>query len=68
MLKSFISYYKQDEKLKFSKDLANKLDFDELPTSDLNLNGLADVNKLHEIGIQWSDAVSHGSPDINEVY
>ena len=25
-----------------------------------------DVNKLHEIGIQWSDAVSHGSPDIDE--
>ena len=33
---------------------------------NLNLNGLADVNKLHEIGIQWSDAVSHGSPDIDE--
>ena len=30
------------------------------------MNGLADVNKLHEIGILWSDAVSHGSPEINQ--
>ncbi|MFL2564486.1 MAG: glycogen/starch synthase [Parvicellaceae bacterium] len=65
--KIIYTHYKHDEKLKFSKDLPTKLDFDELPTSELNLNGLADVNKLHEIGIQWSDAVSHGSPDIDEV-
>ena len=65
--KIIYTHYKHDEKLKFSKDLSTKLDFDELPTSELNLNGLADVNKLHEIGIQWSDAVSHGSPDIDEV-
>ena len=64
--KIIYTHYKHDEKLKFSKDLSTKLDFDELPTSELNLNGLADVNKLHEIGIQWSDAVSHGSPDIDE--
>ena len=64
--KIIYTHYKHDEKLKFSKDLPTKLDFDELPTSELNLNGLADVNKLHEIGIQWSDAVSHGSPDIDE--
>ena len=64
--KIIYTHYKHDEKLKFSKDLPAKLDFDELPTSELNLNGLADVNKLHEIGIQWSDAVSHGSPDIDE--
>ena len=64
--KVIYAHYKQDEKLKFSKELAAKLDFDELPTSDLNLNGLADVNKFHEIGIQWSDAVSHGSSEINE--
>ena len=64
--KIIYTHYKHDEKLKFSKDLPTKLDFDELPTSELNLNGLADINKLHEIGIQWSDAVSHGSPDIDE--
>ena len=64
--KIIYTHYKHDEKLKFSKDLPTKLDFDEVPTSELNLNGLADVNKLHEIGIQWSDAVSHGSPDIDE--
>ena len=64
--KIIYTHYKHDEKLKFSKDLPAKLDFDELPTSELNLNGLADVNKLHEIGIQWSDAVAHGSPDIDE--
>ena len=64
--KIIYTHYKHDEKLKFSKNLPTKLDFDELPTSELNLNGLADVNKLHEIGIQWSDAVSHGSPDIDE--
>ena len=64
--KIIYTHYKHDEKLKFSKDLPTKLDFDELPTSELNLNGLADVNKLHEIGIQWSDAVAHGSPDIDE--
>ena len=64
--KVIYAHYKQEEKLKFSKDLPTKLDFDELPTGDLNLDGLADVNKLHEIGIQWSDAVSHGSPDVDE--
>ena len=64
--KIIYAHYKQDEKLKFSKDLPTKLDFDELPTGDLNLDGLADVNKLHEIGIQWSDAVSHGSPEVDE--
>ena len=64
--KIIYAHYKLDEKLKFSKDLPTKLDFDELPTGKLNLNGLADVNKLHEIGIQWSDAVSHGTPDIDE--
>ena len=64
--KIIYTHYKNDEKLKFSKELAAKLDFDELPTGELNLKGLADVNKLHEIGIQWSDAVSHGSPDIDE--
>jgi starch synthase len=64
--KVIYAHYKQEEKLKFSKDLPTKLDFDELPTSELNLNGLADVNKLHEIGIQWSDAVSHGTSEIDE--
>jgi len=64
--KIIYAHYKQDEKLKFSKDLPTKLDFDELPTGDLNLDGLADVNKFHEIGIQWSDAVSHGSPEVDE--
>ena len=65
--KVIYTHYKQDEKLKFSKELSTKLDFDELPTSELNLNGIADVNKLHEIGFQWSDAISHGSLEIEEI-
>jgi starch synthase len=65
--KVIYTHYKQDEKLKFSKELSTKLDFDELPTSELNLNGTADVNKLHEIGFQWSDAISHGSLEIEEI-
>ena len=64
--KVIYTVYNQDEKLKFSKDFKTKLSFDEIPTELLNLSSDADVNKLHEIGCKWSDAISIGSSAIDE--
>ena len=64
--KVIYTVYNQDKKLKFSKDFKTKLSFDEIPTEELNLQGVTDVNKLHEIGCNWSDAVSIGSSEIDE--
>jgi starch synthase len=64
--KVIYTVYNQDKKLKFSKDFKTKLSFDEIPTEELNLQDFTDVNKLHEIGCNWSDAVSIGSTEIDE--
>ena len=64
--KVIYTIYNQDKKLKFSKDFKTKLNFDEIPTEKLNLQEVIDVNKLHEIGCNWSDAVSIGSAEIDE--
>ena len=64
--KIIYTLYNQDQKLNLSKDFEAKLDFDELPVKDLNLKGTTDVNKLHEIGCSWSDAISIGSPEIEK--
>ena len=63
--KVIYTLYNQDKKLKFSKDFKTKLSFDEIPTEELNLQGVTDVNKLHEIGCNWSDAVSIGSIELD---
>ena len=63
--KVIYSVYNRDEKLKFSKDLNAKLEFDEIPISKIDIDGAIGVNKLHEIGVQWSDAVGICSPEID---
>ena len=64
--KVIYTIYNQDKKLKFSKDFKTKLNFDEIPTEKLNLQEVTNVNKLHEIVCNWSDAVSIGSAEIDE--
>lgn len=64
--KVIYSIYKDSSKIKFHKDFTNKLAFDDIPTDELNINGDVDVNKLHEIGINWSDALSICSDDISQ--
>jgi starch synthase len=55
--KVIYSIYNRDETIKFSKNLEEKLEFDNIPVSELGIKGSIGVKKLHEIGIQWSDAV-----------
>ena len=64
--KVIYSIYKDSSKIKFPKDFTNKLAFDDIPTDELNINGDVDVNKLHEIGINWSDALSICTVDISQ--
>ena len=64
--KVIYSIYKDSSKIKFPKDFTNKLAFDDIPTDELNINGDVDVNKLHEIGINWSDALSICTDDISQ--
>ena len=63
--KVIYSIYNRDEKLKFSKNLDTKLEFDEIPISKIDIDGSIGVNKLHEIGVQWSDAIGICSPEID---
>ena len=63
--KVIYSIYNSDEKLKFSKNLDTKLEFDEIPISKIDIDGSIGVNKLHEIGVQWSDAIGICSPEID---
>jgi starch synthase len=65
--KVIYSIYNRDEKIKFSKNLEEKLEFDNIPVSELDIKGSIGVNKLHEIGIQWSDAVGFCNSEINDV-
>ena len=65
--KVIYSIYNRDEKIKFSKNLEEKLEFDNIPVSKLGIKGSIGVNKLHEIGIQWSDAVGFCNSEIDEV-
>ena len=65
--KVIYSIYNRDEKIKFSKNLEEKLEFDNIPVSQLGIKGSIGVNKLHEIGIQWSDAVGFCNSEINDV-
>jgi starch synthase len=55
--KLIYSLYKDEFNIKFPKDFINKLAFDDIPTEELNVDGVVDLNKLHEIGINWSDAI-----------
>jgi starch synthase len=64
--KVIYSIYDDSSKIKFPKDFTNKLAFDDIPTDELNISGVVDVNKLHEIGINWSDALSICSEDISK--
>ena len=64
--KVIYSIYKDLSKIKFPKDFTNKLAFDDIPTDELNISGDIDVNKLHEIGINWSDALSICTDDISQ--
>ena len=63
--KVIYSIYNRDEKLKFSKNLDAKLEFDEIPMSKIDIDGSVGVNKLHEIAVQWSDAIGICSPEID---
>lgn len=65
--KVIYSIYNRDEKIKFSKNLEEKLEFDNIPVSELGIKGSIGVNKLHEIGIQWSDAVGFCNSEIDDV-
>jgi starch synthase len=65
--KVIYSIYNRDETIKFSKNLEEKLEFDNIPVSELGIKGSIGVNKLHEIGIQWSDAVGFCNSEINDV-
>lgn len=65
--KVIYSIYNRDEKIKFSKNLEEKLEFDNIPVSELDIKGSIGVNKLHEIGIQWSDAVGFCNSEIDDV-
>ena len=56
--KVIYSLYEEANKIKFPKNFVEKLSFDEIPTENLNINGTIDIEKLHEIGINWSDAIS----------
>ena len=64
--KVIYSIYNDSSKIKFPKEFANKLAFDDVPTDELNINGDIDVNKLHEIGINWSDALSICTDDVSQ--
>ena len=63
--KVIYSIYNRDEKLKFSKNLDAKLEFDEIPMPKIDIDGSVGVNKLHEIAVQWSDAIGICSPEID---
>tara|TARA_B110000902_G_scaffold239968_1_gene289040 strand:+ start:1131 stop:1955 length:825 start_codon:yes stop_codon:yes gene_type:complete len=63
--KVIYSIYNRDEKIKFSKNLDEKLEFDNIPVSELNITGSIGINKLHEIGIQWSDAIGFCNSEID---
>jgi starch synthase len=65
--KVIYSIYNRDEKIKFSKNLEEKLEFDNIPVSELGIKGSIGVKKLHEIGIQWSDAVGFCDYKIDDV-
>jgi starch synthase len=64
--KVMYSIYNIDDKIKFSKNLDEKLEFDNIPVSKLNISGSINLNKLHEIGIQWSDAIGFCNSKIDE--
>ena len=63
--KVIYSIYNRDEKIKFSKNLDEKLEFDNIPVSELNITGSIGINELHEIGIQWSDAIGFCNSEID---
>tara|TARA_Y100000991_G_C21928280_1_gene329652 strand:+ start:181 stop:1005 length:825 start_codon:yes stop_codon:yes gene_type:complete len=63
--KVIYSVYNRDEKLKFSRNLDAKLEFDEIPISKIDIDGSIGVNKLHEIAVHWSDAIGICSPEID---
>jgi starch synthase len=65
--KVIYSIYNRDETIKFSKNLEEKLEFDNIPVSELGIKGSIGVKKLHEIGIQWSDAVGFCDYKIDDV-
>jgi starch synthase len=64
--KSIYSLYNDKSKIKFHKDFANKLAFDDISVDKLDLKGTVDLNKLHEIGINWADAISVCTQEVSE--
>jgi starch synthase len=63
--KSIYSIYKEKINIKFPKDIIKKLTFDDIPTEDFNNKEEININKLHEIGAKWSDAISLCTEDLS---
>ena len=49
-----------------SSDLVKKLNFDEIPTEDVEFLKKPNINNLNKTAIQWSDGISLGSETINK--
>ena len=64
--KSIYSIYKEKLNIKFPKDFIEKLTFDNIPIDNFDINKEINVNRLHEIGIKWSDAISLCTDDISD--
>lgn len=64
--KVIYSLYKDSSNIKFPSGFVNKLAFDDIPTDDLNIEGEVDADKLHEIAIKWSDAISVCSESVSK--
>jgi starch synthase len=63
--KSIYSLYNEKTNIKFNKDFIKKLTFDDIPTEDFNNKEEININKLHEIGAKWSDAICLCTEDLN---
>tara|TARA_B100000497_G_scaffold117166_1_gene142206 strand:+ start:874 stop:1698 length:825 start_codon:yes stop_codon:yes gene_type:complete len=63
--KSIYSLYKEKTNIKFNKDFIKKLTFDDIPTEDFITKEEININKLHEIGAKWSDAISLCTEDLS---
>ncbi len=62
--KSIYSVYSEKSNITFPKDFVKKLTFDDIPTDDFD-NGEINIDKLHEIGVKWSDAISLCTDDLS---
>tara|TARA_B100000927_G_scaffold289479_1_gene286184 strand:- start:1270 stop:2094 length:825 start_codon:yes stop_codon:yes gene_type:complete len=64
--KSIYSLYREPSMITFNDDFAKKLAFEDISVEELNLGDTIDINKLHEIAIKWSDAISICTNDISD--